>query len=175
VKPISQDVPAAGAQPNLLSESIYAAIGHIAVQWSYLEEACALALMALTGASFNEMSCISANMNSASRFNALLALADRLPEPERSELRAIVTAGKDLGGERNRIIHSAWRSTDSPDVAVRLTYRATGKLVQKREPKAVSELEGVGNAIGQAKDQLIKFMESRNMLPGATPQPVPEP
>lgn len=138
IKRVVQDGP--------LSVKMYCAIGMVAVAWAHLEEVVTLCLSRLLGVDHIEFLTVSAQMPVKNRLDAIKALAGyKLPPEQAAKLNALYDEGLFLSRERNKILHGAWLQGDQPDIGIRLTYRAHGKISADAPTMSAQEIAVIGD------------------------------
>ena len=160
-------LPPSGPLPGELPEPFYAGIGVIVVRWATLEEAANLAIAGLLKLTFTEMLPVLANLQGQTRFNILQAVAEQTLEANAlKRLLEVLKPVRVLIGDRNKVVHGAWRSTPDENVCVLLTSSARGKLTTKGNPVSLDKLITLGNSIGIVKDNLVRFLDAEGIFPG---------
>ena len=159
-------LPPSGPTPSELPEPFYAAIGVVVVRWATLEEAANVAIAGLLKLTFIELLPILTNLQGQTRFNTLQAVAGQnLETAALARLSAILKPVQTLIGDRNKVVHGAWRSTRDENVCVLLTSTARGKLTTKGNPVTLDKLITLGNSIGIVKDDLVRFLDAEGVFP----------
>ncbi len=132
---------------------IVAAIGRVAITWSYVERAVQLCIWELAGLTPNIGESVTAQLGLRSRIELLQTLVhERISDTKTGErLRAISQQiTNDLTPKRNRFIHGQWLSvghgvsSQEPELIVR---KAKGKLVETRTVTTAAEASKVAEDI----------------------------
>ncbi|GEM_PF-3177577 len=166
---------------------MYCAIGMIAVSWAQLEDMVSLCISRLLGTDHTDFLPIASNMQVKARFDALKAIAGlRLPANEAKLLVTHCDEALELGRERNKILHGSWIQGETDDVAIRLNYRAHGRIsadapvISAREIAEISDrITLLTEALAQTLQRLGLFdpknpMRNPTRAPGADTAKPPE-
>lgn len=146
-------------QPQQLSTKLYCAIGMVAVAWSQLDEVIALCLSRLLGADHVEFLAVSSYLQGRSRLEALKALgAHKLPPKQGAALAALCDQAMTLSRERNKNQHGSWLQGDTPDTAIRLTYRSQGRITANAPTITAQEIAGLADQINALSEKLAAFL-----------------
>lgn len=148
-----------------LTDAEFAGLGRIVAQWSCLELAMEIAIMALLGTSQPQSRSITAQMNAGKMKDALSALADNGPlsPGTRKRFDGILRRIGILEHKRNRVVHAVW-GRDDRDRALMTRLTARGKLKFEKEPFPVEKFDQIAIEIGQASGALYAFLAENRLL-----------
>mgnify|MGYP001809779329 CR=1 FL=1 len=131
-----------------LSAKLYCAIGIVSVSWAHLEEIITLCLSRLLGADHIEFLTVGAQMPIKSRLDSIKALASYKLSPQAAtRINTLCDEAVQLSRERNKILHGAWLQGEDPDIGIRLTYRAHGKISADAPTISAQEITMIGERI----------------------------
>lgn len=157
-----------------LSSQIYCAIGMVAVAWAHLEDVIALCLSRLLGADHAEFLPVAANMPSKARLDSVKALAGyKLPAKEGSLISALCDEAAGLSRERNKILHSSWLQGESPDIGVRFTYRAHGRVSADAPTISAQEIAQIAAQVSELTNKFTALLEQFGLYDPTNPMKAP--
>jgi len=146
-------------QTGPLSLKLYCAIGMVAVAWAQLEEVVTLCLSRLLGVDHIEFLTVGAQMPIKNRLDSVKALAGyKLPPDAAARLNALYDEGVQLSRERNKILHGTWLQGEEPDIGIRLTYRAHGKISADAPTMSAQEIAAIGDRINILASDLTNLL-----------------
>jgi hypothetical protein len=156
----------------------HAALGKIAVVWSYFESLVDLNITILAKLESREVGvCLTSQIAGISRkLDAYIALAKlRGAAPALSkQLEGFAKDTIGLAEQRNRYIHDVWTLSQYPKPASRLEATARRKLRLKQIDTPGSELHSFAHTVAKHAVRFIGLsQEARRLLP-ASPETLPE-
>jgi hypothetical protein len=94
------------------------AIGHVAMEWSSLENSIHRLLWRLVGLDSKLGRCVTQHIAFGTLWDAILALAEELPLPKgrRDHLRNLQGQCEPLRLRRNEVVHALWASTPTTEL-----------------------------------------------------------
>ena len=153
-----------------LSVKMYCAIGMIAVSWAQLEDMVSLCISRLLGTDHTEFLPIASNMQVKARFDALKAIAGlRLPPDEAKALVARCDEALELGRERNKILHGSWIQGETDDVAIRLNYRAHGRISADAPVISAREIAEISDRITMLTEGFAQTLQRLGLFDPKNP------
>ncbi len=153
-----------------LSTQIYCAIGMVAVAWAHLDEITALCLSRMLGADHVEFLAVSAHLQGRGRLEALKALsAHKLPPEQANALSALCDQAMTLSRERNKIQHGSWLQGETPNVAIRFTYRTQGRITAAAPSITAQEIAGLADQINLVAAKLTALLEQMGLFDPVDP------
>ncbi|CAO3439995.1 hypothetical protein [Azospirillum doebereinerae] len=161
-------------QTGPLSVKMYCAIGMVAVAWAHLEEIVTLCLSRLLGADHIEFLTVSAQMPVKGRLDSIKALGTRkLPAEQAARLAALYDEAVHLSRERNKILHGAWLQGEQPDIGIRLTYRAHGRISADAPTISAQDIALIGDRINQLAMDLATMLAELGLYDPKDPMHAP--
>lgn len=152
-------------QAGPLSTKMYCAIGMVAVAWAQLDEVVALCLSRMLGADHVEFLAISSHIQGRSRLEALKSLGvHKLPPEQAGPLANLCDQAMTLARERNKIQHGSWLQGESPDVAIRFTYRTQGRITADAPSITAQEIASLADQINMVSTKLAYFLEQMGLF-----------
>jgi len=153
-----------------LSTQMYCAIGMVAVAWAQLDEVAALCLSRMLGADHVEFLAISSHLQGRGRLEALKALgAHKLPADQATALTALCDQAMTLSRERNKIQHGSWLQGETPNIAIRFTYRTQGRITATAPTITAQEIAGLADQINTVSAKLAGFLEQMGLFDPVDP------
>lgn len=153
-----------------LSTKMYCAIGMVAVAWAQLDEVAALCLSRMLGADHVEFLAISAHLQGRGRLEALKSLgAHKLPKEQAAVLTALCEQATMLARERNKIQHGSWLQGETPDIAIRFTYRTQGRITGAAPTITAQEIAALADQINMVAAKLTAFLEQLGLFDPVDP------
>lgn len=157
-----------------LSVKMYCAIGMIAVSWAQLEDMVSLCISRLLGTDHTDFLPIASNMQVKARFDALKAIANlRLPADEAKALIARCDEALELGRERNKILHGSWIQGETDDVAIRLNYRAHGRISANAPVISAREIAEISDRITMLTEGFAQILQRLGLFDPRNPMRSP--
>lgn len=161
-------------QVGPLSVKMYCAIGMVAVAWAHLEEIVTLCLSRLLGVDHIEFLTVSAQMPIKGRLDSIKALGGyKLPPEDAARLAALYEEAVYLSRERNKILHGAWLQGEQPDIGIRLTYRAHGKISADAPTISAQEIATIGDRINQLAVDFATLLSQLGLYDPKNPMNTP--
>lgn len=157
-----------------LSTKMYCAIGMVAVSWAHLEEVIALCLSRLLGVEHVEFLTISANMQVKARLDSIKALAgQKLASDAAAQIIDLCEQASQLSKERNRILHGSWLQGETPDIGVRLTYRAYGRVTYDSPSMSAKEIAIVATSMNELGARFMLSLQQLGLYDPKAPMKAP--
>lgn len=157
-----------------LSVKMYCAIGMIAVSWAQLEDMVSLCISRLLGTEHTDFLPIASNMQVKARFDALKTIATlRLSPDDAKALVAQCDEALDLGRERNKILHGSWIQGETDDVAIRLNYRAYGRVSANAPVISAREIAEISDRITMLTEGFAQTLQRLGLLDPKNPMRTP--
>ncbi|WP_298380512.1 hypothetical protein [Azospirillum sp.] len=148
-----------------LSTKMYCAIGMVAVAWAQLDEVVALCLSRMLGADHVEFLAINSHIQGRGRLEALKSLgAHKLPAEQAVVLANFCDQAMGLARERNKIQHGSWLQGETPDIAIRFTYRTQGRITAAAPTITAQEIAGLADQINTVSAKLSSFLEQMGLF-----------
>lgn len=153
-----------------LSTKMYCAIGMVAVAWAQLDEVVALCLSRMLGADHVEFLAVNSHIQGRGRLEALKSLGThKLPADQGAALSALCDQAMSLARERNKIQHGSWLQGETPDIAIRFTYRSQGKITADAPTITAQEIAGLADQINLVASKLTVFLEQMGLFDPVDP------
>lgn len=153
-----------------LSTKMYCAIGMVAVAWAQLDEVAALCLSRMLGADHVEFLTISTHLQGRSRLQALKSLGvHKLASEHATVLTSLCDQAAGLARERNKIQHGAWLQGETPDTAIRFTYRTQGRITADAPTITAQEIAGLADQINMVAGKLTALLEQLGLFDPVDP------
>lgn len=157
-----------------LSSQMYCAIGMVAVAWAHLEDVISLCLSRLLGADHPEFLPVAANMPSKARLDSVKALAGyKLPSKDGALIIALCDEAAMLSRERNKILHSSWLQGETPEIGIRFTYRAHGRVSADAPTISAHEIAIIAEKIGKLTTGFTVLLEKLGLYDPTNPMKAP--
>jgi hypothetical protein len=157
-----------------LSVKMYCAIGMIAVSWAQLEDMVSLCISRLLGTDHTTFLPIASNMQIKARFDALKTVAGlRLPPEDAKIMIARCDEALELGRERNKILHGSWLQGESDDVAIRLNYRAHGRVSADAPMMSAREIAEISDRITMLTEGFAQILQRLGLFDPKDPMRSP--
>lgn len=148
-----------------LSTKMYCAIGMVAVAWAQLDEVVALCLSRMLGADHVEFLAINSHIQGRGRLEALKSLGvHKLPAEQATALASLCDQAMGLARERNKIQHGSWLQGETPDIAIRFTYRTQGRITAAAPTITAQEIAGLADQINTVSAKLSSFLEQMGLF-----------
>lgn len=161
-------------QTGPLSLKMYCAIGMVAVAWAHLEEIVTLCLSRLLGVDHIEFLTVGAQMPIKGRLDSIKALGShKLPPDDAARLASLYEEAVHLSRERNKILHGAWLQGEQPDIGIRLTYRAHGKISADAPTISAQEMALIGDRINQLAVEFATLLSKLGLYDPKNPMSTP--
>jgi len=159
-----------------LSTKMYCAIGMVAVSWAHLEEVVSFYLSRLLGVEHVDFLTISANMQVKARLDSIKALAgQKLSSEVSAQVFDLCEQASQLSKERNRILHGSWLQGETPDVGVRLNYRAYGRVTYDSPAMSAKEIATVASSMNELGARMMLSLQQLGLYDPRTPMKAPPP
>ncbi|MBP2233311.1 hypothetical protein J2847_006648 [Azospirillum agricola] len=159
-----------------LSTKMYCAIGMVAVSWAHLEEVVSFCLSRLLGVEHVEFLTISANMQVKARLDSIKALAgQKLSSQAAAQTIELCEQAIQLSKERNRILHGSWLQGETPDVGIRLNYRAYGRVTYDSPEMSAKEIAIVASSMNEVGTRMMLNLQQLGLYDPRTPMKAPTP
>lgn len=141
---------------TVLSDAHLRAIGNVAVQWSILEYHMEQAIWALGSLATLNGRALTAQMGNKMRRDVIESLANEfiVDEALRDRLDKILSNVKELGGERNRVVHALWGSTSTPNAARAHTTTSYGTTKTVAKDWTPDEIDGLSARISKVSNDI---------------------
>lgn len=153
-----------------LSTKMYCAIGMVAVAWAQLDEVAGLCLSRMLGADHVEFLAVSAHLQGRGRLESLKSLGvHKLAPDQASVLAGLCDQAVTLARERNKIQHGSWLQGETPDIAIRFTYRTQGRITAAAPTITAQEIAGLADQINMVSAKLTAFLEQLGLYDPVDP------
>lgn len=157
-----------------LSMKMYCAIGMVAVSWARLEEVITICLARLLGANYVEFLTVGANMPAKARLDSIKALAGvKLAATDAAALIKLCDEAIQISRARNQVLHGAWLQSESPDVGIRVNYRAQGRMTVDTPSMSAKEIATIADQTNALADKFAVYLQTTGLMPAQDP-PVPQ-
>ena len=122
------------ARPAVDTQAYHAAIGHVAMEWSALENSVHRLAWCLAGVDTNIGRCMTQHTAFGTVWDSILAMSveRKLPAARQQKLRALQSQSEPLRLKRNEVVHALWGIASGEDLAkgqlTAVVVKARGKL-----------------------------------------------
>lgn len=158
------------------SDATLQAIGHVAYQWSYLEELIAggiwwlLDLRVSRPKDLDRARAITTHLNVPTRLNMLRSLA-RTYLTEAADIAELDKHAdrirQKLAGKRNGVVHGLWTQSTKPNRAWQVTFSARGEVVPTFRELTDTQIHDIAREIDNCANELLEFFRRTGIGPRA--------